>query len=47
MGNGQIDRRAFLGAGAAGCAGLILGTTRAWTPWDMAGRDLGGWDVGS
>ena len=30
MGNGQIDRRAFLGAGAAGCAGLILGTTRAW-----------------
>ena len=30
MGNGQIDRRAFLGAGAAGCAGLILGTTRTW-----------------
>ncbi len=30
MSNGKVDRRAFLGAGAAGCAGLILGTTRAW-----------------
>src|SRR6266850_1279881 len=28
--SGKVDRRAFIGSGAAGCAGLILGANRAW-----------------